>query len=90
VIEITSVQYTGYFSNYAIYVDEFKKKKEELRAKKILEEEMEKVQEEIETGKLISRFREEKEENKSKRNLKEKVKEVEIIIETGKLINLFA
>jgi len=51
---------------------------------------MEKVQEEIETGKLISRFREEKKENKSKRNLKEKVKEVEIIVETGNLINRFA
>ena len=88
--KINSAQYTGYFSKYVIYVDEFKKKKEELRAKKILEEEMEKVQEDIETGRLISRFREEKEENKSKKNLKEKVKKVKIIIETGNLINLFA
>ena len=53
--KLTSAQYNGYFSNIltADYYDEFKKKKEELRVKKILEEEREKVQP-IREGKLIN------------------------------------
>ena len=56
ITEITSAQYTGYFSNSLVYVDEFREKKKELRVKKILEEKIKKVQEDRETGKLINLF----------------------------------
>ena len=56
ITEITSAQYTGYFFNSLVYVDEFREKKKELRVKKILEEKIKKVQEDRETGKLINLF----------------------------------